>query len=101
MAFTSDPIIVPWDFSDLSRQALKEAIELADSPDAWLPILAAAHAEGIVHRDLKAKNVLVARVIMPITAGSRSSTSAWRSSPTSPPKLPPPPRRRRSPRKAG
>jgi nucleotide-binding universal stress UspA family protein len=30
--FTNQPIIVPWDFSELSHQALLKAIELAESP---------------------------------------------------------------------
>ena len=31
--FTKQPIIVPWDFSDLSKSALAEAFELAESPE--------------------------------------------------------------------
>lgn len=30
--FTRQPIIVPWDFSDMSNQALRTALELAESP---------------------------------------------------------------------
>ena len=31
--FTQQPIVVPWDFSEMSSDALKQAMELADSPD--------------------------------------------------------------------
>ena len=31
--FTQDPIIVPWDFTDLSKDALLKALEIADSAD--------------------------------------------------------------------
>lgn len=32
MSFTTQPIIIPWDFSDMSKDALNQAIEMADSP---------------------------------------------------------------------
>lgn len=31
--FTQQPIIVPWDFSEMSRAALEHAIEMVDSPE--------------------------------------------------------------------
>lgn len=31
-AFTNQPVVVPWDFSDLSVEALDKAIEFVDSP---------------------------------------------------------------------
>ena len=31
--FTKQPIIVPWDFSEMSTNALAKAVELAESPD--------------------------------------------------------------------
>lgn len=33
MPFTQQPIVVPWDFSDMSKNALAKAVELAGSPD--------------------------------------------------------------------
>ena len=29
--FTEQPIVVPWDFSEMSKQALAKAVELAES----------------------------------------------------------------------
>ena len=31
---TNKAVIVPWDFSDMSKQALKKALEIAESPQA-------------------------------------------------------------------
>lgn len=33
MSFTKQPIVVPWDFSDMSKDALAKATELAESND--------------------------------------------------------------------
>ena len=32
MSFTTQPILVPWDFSDMAKDALNQAIELAENP---------------------------------------------------------------------
>lgn len=32
-SFTQQPIVVPWDFSDMAKEALEKALEFAESPE--------------------------------------------------------------------